>query len=55
MSQTFQHHGQLAAACAEWAKISLTGLQPRRNLNLSDKKNRLEGSTERAQALCQQR
>jgi len=38
MSQTFQHHGQLAAACAEWAKISLTGLQPRRNLNLSDKK-----------------
>jgi hypothetical protein len=54
MSQTFQHHGQLAAACAEWAKISLTGLQPRRNLNLSDK-SRLEGGTERAQALCQQR
>ena len=38
MSQTFQHHGQLAAACTEWAKISLNGLQPRRNLNLSDKK-----------------
>lgn len=38
MSQTFQHHGQLADACAEWAKISLTGLQPRRNLHLSDKK-----------------
>ena len=38
MSQTFQHHGQLADACAEWAKISLNGLQPRRNLHLSDKK-----------------
>lgn len=38
MSETFQHHGQLAAACAEWAKIPLTGLQPRRNLHLSDKK-----------------
>ena len=38
MSETFQHHGQLAAACAEWAKISLSGLQPGRNLHLGDKK-----------------
>ena len=38
MTQTFQHRGQLGAACAEWAKISLTGLPPRRDLNLADKK-----------------
>lgn len=38
MTQTFQHRGQLAAASAEWAKIPLTGLTPRRALNLADKK-----------------
>ena len=38
MTQTFQHRGQLATATAEWAKIPLTGLTPRRTLNLADKK-----------------
>lgn len=35
---TFLHHGQLDAACAEWSKIPLTRLTPRRSLNLADKK-----------------
>ena len=38
MSETIPRNSQLATACAKWAKISLTGLQPRRSLNLADKK-----------------
>lgn len=38
MPTRFQHHGQLGAACAEWAQLALNHLQPRRNLHLADKK-----------------
>lgn len=38
MNLPFTHHGQLGAACATWSQIPLTGLKPRRSLNLADKK-----------------
>ena len=38
MTQIFLHRGQLVKASAEWAKIPLTSLTPRRALNLADKK-----------------
>ena len=38
MAQNFLHRGQLAKASAEWAKTPLTGLTPRRPLDLADKK-----------------
>lgn len=38
MTDAFTHYSQLSTACAEWAKISLTGLTPRRQFNLTDKK-----------------
>ena len=38
MTPTFPQHGQLGKACATWAQLSLSGLKPRRALNLPDKK-----------------
>ena len=37
-STPFLHFSQLNEACAQWAHIALTDLQPRRKLDLSDKK-----------------
>ncbi|MEG0975581.1 MAG: DUF1911 domain-containing protein [Comamonas sp.] len=37
MISTLPRYGDLANACTEWAKIPLTDLKPRRDLNLSDK------------------
>ena len=38
MTTAFMPYSQLAAACASWQQIPLTGLSPRRPLNLADKK-----------------
>lgn len=38
MTDIFMPHGDLANACAQWKSIALTGLTPRRKLNLTDKK-----------------
>lgn len=35
----FLHFSQLPVACTQWAQISLSGLKPRRKLDLSDKKD----------------
>ena len=44
MSHVFTPHSNLAKACNDWGEIPLSGFQPRRPLNLSDKKADCKGA-----------